>query len=82
MTSDGSLQHIEIGREPNTSVHNGLTLKGKFAQNVCCVDFHPELLLFVAVTFSESITQNNGLSLLHMPFSFYYPAILYDHFDS
>ncbi|PON72010.1 Sec39 domain containing protein [Parasponia andersonii] len=70
VTYDGSLQHIEISREPNASVENGLTLKGKFGHNVFCLDSHPELLLFVVVTSSDSIaltsSGNTGSSYLSL----------------
>ena len=54
VTSDGSLQHIEISREPNASVNNGLILKGKLLQNVCGIEYHPELSLLVVVTSSDT----------------------------
>ncbi|XP_062120026.1 MAG2-interacting protein 2 [Humulus lupulus] len=70
LTMDGSLQHIEISREPNVSIENGLTQKGKFGNNVICVDSHPELLLFVVVTSSDSLTLtssgNTGSSCLSL----------------
>ncbi|XP_060963634.1 MAG2-interacting protein 2-like [Cannabis sativa] len=70
LTSDGSLQHIEISREPNVSIENGITQKGKFGNNVICIDSHPELLLFVVVTSSDSLaltsSGNTGFSCLSL----------------
>ena len=69
VTSDGCLQHIEIGRDPNTSIHssstlhNGLTLKGQLKSNVFCVDYHPELCLLVAVSSCNSSTLTSGAPL-------------------
>ncbi|KAL5567716.1 hypothetical protein UlMin_024291 [Ulmus minor] len=66
VTSDGCLQQIEIGRDPNTSIHssstlhNGLTLKGQLKSNVFCVDYHPELCLLVAVSSCNSSTLTSG----------------------
>ena len=60
VTSDGSLQHIEISREPNTSINNALTQKGKLVQNVCSVDYHLELSMLAVVSCSDSITQSTG----------------------
>ncbi|KAB2598829.1 hypothetical protein D8674_001749 [Pyrus ussuriensis x Pyrus communis] len=55
VTSDGSLQHIEISQDPISSIysartsHNGLTAKGQLSCNVFCVDYHPELSLLAGV---------------------------------
>ncbi|PRQ60502.1 putative transcription factor WD40-like family [Rosa chinensis] len=59
ITSDGSLQHIEISQDPSSSVysvqtsHNGLTVKGQSAHIVLCVDYHPELSLLAGVTLTS-----------------------------
>ncbi|KAM1126998.1 hypothetical protein ACFX2B_041600 [Malus domestica] len=55
VTSDSSLQHIEISQDPSSSIysartsHNGLTAKGQLSCNVICVDYHPELSLLAGV---------------------------------
>ncbi|CAN6709321.1 unnamed protein product [Malus baccata var. baccata] len=55
VTSDGSLQHIEISQDPTSSIysactsHNELTAKGQLSCNVFCVDYHPELSLLAGV---------------------------------
>ena len=72
VTSDGSLQHIEISQDPSSSInsaqtsHNGLTVKG-LAHNVLCVDYHPELSLLADVALTSG--GNFGTFYLYSTFS-------------
>lgn len=59
VTSDGSLQHVEICQDPSSSIYsactsnNGLTAKGQLPDNVLCVDYQPGLSLLAVVTLTS-----------------------------
>ncbi|KAL6127522.1 hypothetical protein ACLB2K_070887 [Fragaria x ananassa] len=80
VTSDGSLQHIEISQDPSSSIysaqtsHNGLTVKGQSTHIVLCVDYHPELSLLAGVTIKSgscyiSVWRRSGTIDLEQLFS-------------
>ncbi|XP_057950810.1 MAG2-interacting protein 2 isoform X2 [Malania oleifera] len=66
LTSDGLLHHIEISREPSSSVSsmctlkNRVTLKRQFPENVFCLDYHPELSLLVLVGSAVGVSPTSG----------------------
>ncbi|KAJ7965299.1 MAG2-interacting protein 2 [Quillaja saponaria] len=73
VTSDGSLQQIEISYESRASIspmrilENVLSLKREFPNNVLSFDYHPELYLFVVVSGPiSSLTSSRNCGSSHL----------------